>query len=185
MSRIRARTGSSPCEVSTTKSARLRFSASGSCRARMASSFSLGHVVARENSLALIFRRGRDHHHGIDAFLAAGLVQQRHIDHRDRRAGLLGVIKEFLPGGAEHRMDDLLQPLDRRGIMHHLRRQKRAIDLAVDRRAREMPLRWQAPPRLRIIDEPSRRRHRRERRPPRTVLRWSISPSRSSRSAQE
>ena len=41
MSRIRARTGSRPCEVSTTKSARLRFSASGSCRARMASSFSL------------------------------------------------------------------------------------------------------------------------------------------------
>ena len=40
MSRIRARTGSRPCEVSTTKSARLRFSASGSCRARMASSFS-------------------------------------------------------------------------------------------------------------------------------------------------
>src|SRR4030088_917095 len=40
MSRIRARTGSSPCEVSTTKSARLRFSAAGSCRARMASSIS-------------------------------------------------------------------------------------------------------------------------------------------------
>src|ERR1700746_1749689 len=41
MSRIRARTGSSPCDVSTTKFARLRFSASGICRARMASNFSL------------------------------------------------------------------------------------------------------------------------------------------------
>src|SRR6266704_2728539 len=41
MSRIRWRTGSSPSDVSTTKSARRRFSASGSCRARMASSFSL------------------------------------------------------------------------------------------------------------------------------------------------
>src|SRR5882757_4599252 len=40
MSRIRARTGSKPCDVSTTKSARLRFSASGNCRAMRASSFS-------------------------------------------------------------------------------------------------------------------------------------------------
>src|SRR6201999_2068886 len=40
MSRIRARTGSRPCEVSTTKCARCLFSASGICRARMASSFS-------------------------------------------------------------------------------------------------------------------------------------------------
>src|SRR6266545_6935410 len=40
MSRIAVRTGSSPCDVSTTKSARLRFSASGNCRARMPSSAS-------------------------------------------------------------------------------------------------------------------------------------------------
>src|SRR6266849_5291439 len=32
-----------------------------------------GHVVAGKDSLALNFRRGRDHHYGVDAFLAAGL----------------------------------------------------------------------------------------------------------------
>src|SRR5690348_5273051 len=40
MSRMRARTGSSPCDVSTTKSARLRYSASGICRATMELNFS-------------------------------------------------------------------------------------------------------------------------------------------------
>ena len=73
MSRICARTGSRPCEVSTTKSARLRFSASGNCRARMASSFSPRHVIARQNPFALEFRRGGDHNDRIDALLAAGL----------------------------------------------------------------------------------------------------------------
>src|SRR6201999_3751054 len=48
MSRIRVRTESRPCEVSTTKCARCLFSASGICRARMASSFS-----------AVIFGRAR------------------------------------------------------------------------------------------------------------------------------
>src|SRR5713226_2238694 len=32
-----------------------------------------GHVVARQDTLALNFRRRRDHHYRIDAFLAAGL----------------------------------------------------------------------------------------------------------------
>src|SRR5438067_13386750 len=43
------------------------------------------HIVARQDSLPLNFRRGRDHDHRIDAFLAAGLKQQRHIDHGDGR----------------------------------------------------------------------------------------------------
>src|SRR5260370_25728826 len=34
-----------------------------------------GHIVAGENPLALNFRRGRDHHHRIDALLATGLIQ--------------------------------------------------------------------------------------------------------------
>src|SRR5229473_8124272 len=38
-----------------------------------------GHVVALQDSLALNFRRCRDHHHRIDAFLTAGLEQERHI----------------------------------------------------------------------------------------------------------
>ena len=50
-----------------------------------------GHVVARQDSLALKFRRGRDHHHRIHPFLATGLEQQWHIDHRDRCAGPFGI----------------------------------------------------------------------------------------------
>ena len=185
MSRIRARTGSSPCEVSTTKSARLRFSASGSLPRQDGIELLAGHVVARQNSLALNFRRGRDHHHRIDALLAAGLKQQRHIDHRDGRAGSLGVVEEFLPGGAQHRMHDLPPAASSRPDHAPL-----APTAARDRPCRprscpETPLRWQAPPRLHIACERWRRHRRRERRLPRTALRWSISPSRSSRSTQE
>ena len=48
---------------------------------------------------------GRDHDDGIDAFLAAGLEQQRDIHHHDRRAGRSASSRNFL-GGAEHRVND-------------------------------------------------------------------------------
>ena len=184
MSRIRARTGSRPCEVSTTKSARLRFSASGNCRARMASSFSRGHVVARQNSLALDFRRRRHHHHRIDALLAAGLEQQRHIDHRDRRAGLLGVA-EGISGGRRPASDERSARAASSPPDHAPPAPKAWCDRPCRRRScPETPPRWPAPPRLRRTGERSRRHRKPARRPPRTALRWSISPSRSSRSAQ-
>ena len=94
-----------------------------------------GHVVAAENAFALNFRRSRHHHHRIDALLAAGFEQQGHVDHRDRRAGALGVVEEFLAGGAQHRMHDLLKLLHRRGIVHHARRELGTVDLAVGGRA--------------------------------------------------
>jgi hypothetical protein len=46
-------------------------------------------------------------------------------------------MKEFLTGGAQHRMNDLLQLLDRGRVMHHLRRETRAIYLAISGRARK------------------------------------------------
>ena len=39
--------------------------------------------------------------------------------------------------GPQHRMDDLLELLDRRRVMHHFGREPVAIDLAVDGRARK------------------------------------------------
>ena len=148
----------------------------------MASSFSAVMLPRASIALALDFRRSRDHHHRIDALLAAGFEQQRHVHNRDRRAGLLGIVEEFLMRGAQHRMHDLLELLHRGGIVHHARRKFGAIDLAVRQSCRETRPRSPAPPRLRRIDGRWRRRRRRERRPPRTALRWWISPSRSSRS---
>ena len=55
----------------------------------------VGHVVARQNPLALDFRRRRDHHNRIDVLLAAGLEQQGHINHRDGGAGLFGRARNF------------------------------------------------------------------------------------------
>jgi hypothetical protein len=80
----------------------------------------LRHVGACQNALALYFRRRGHNNHRIDPLLAAGFIQQRYIHHRDRRTGLLGVRQEFPMIGAQHRVHDLLQPLHRRGIMHHL-----------------------------------------------------------------
>src|SRR5258708_84154 len=70
------------------------------------------HVVARKNTLALNVRIRGDHHDGIDTLFATGFEQERHIDHRDRCAGTLGVVEELLEVRTQHRMHDLLQALD-------------------------------------------------------------------------
>ncbi len=44
---------------------------------------------------------------------------KRNVDHDDRGAGAFGILEEFLPAGAEHGMNDLLELLHRRGIVHH------------------------------------------------------------------
>ena len=90
------------------------------------------HGAARQNPLTLAFRAGRDNNHGIDALLAAGFEQQRDIHHHDGSAGALGFGQEFLAGGAEHRVNDLLKLLDGGRIVHHLGGKFGAIDLAVD-----------------------------------------------------
>ena len=95
-----------------------------------------------------------------------------------------GVVEEFLTGGAEHRMHDLLELLHRGGIVHHAA-PKAWRDRPCRRRwCRETPPRSPAPPRPRRSGGRPRRRRRPERRLPRTVSRWWISPSRSSRSVQ-
>jgi len=53
---------------------------------------------------------------------------------------LFGVLQEFLARCAEHRMNDLLEPPYRGGIVHHLRREACAVDLAANRGARERRL---------------------------------------------
>ena len=45
------------------------------------------------------------------------------------------ILEEFLAGGAEHRMDDLLELLHGGGIVHHPGGELCAVDLAVDGRA--------------------------------------------------
>ena len=52
----------------------------------MASSFSLGHARPLQHARALHLGRRRHHHHRIDPLVAAGLEQQRDIEHHDRRA---------------------------------------------------------------------------------------------------
>src|SRR6185312_4513581 len=66
-----------------------------------------------------------------DPFLASGLEQQWNIENHDRRLGGFRVSKELLPGGTEHGVDDLLELLDRRGVVHDACRQFGPVDLAV------------------------------------------------------
>src|SRR6202021_4170042 len=51
-----------------------------------------GHGAPGEDALALDFRRRRYHDHRIDALLATGFEQKRHIPHDNRRSALLGVL---------------------------------------------------------------------------------------------
>ena len=95
-----------------------------------------------------------------------------------------GLIEEFLAGGAEHRVNDLLELLDGRGIVHHLGGQLLRDRPCHRRSCREMPPRSPAPPRLHRFCERRHRRRKPARPPPRTALRWWIFPSRSSRSVR-
>ena len=151
----------------------------------MASSVSLRHGAARQNPLALSFRRGRHHHHRIDALFAAGLEQQRHVHHHDRRAGALGIIEEIFAGRRRASGWTICSScLMAAGLCSTLGGKFCPIDLAVDGGARETPLRSPAPPRLHRFCERRHRRRRPARRLPQTALRWWISPFRSSRSVQ-
>ena len=183
MSLICARTGSSPWEVSTTKSARLRFSASGICRARMELSLSSSMVPRASTRSRCSSGRRRHDDHRIDALLAAGLEQQRHIDHR-RPARRRPPHRQRISGATRRAWDA---------------RSARAASWPRDRAPRARTawrgrpcrptwcrgrrLRSPAPLRPRRVGARSHRRRRRARPPPRTALRWWISPFRSSRSA--
>ena len=58
---------------------------------------------------ALHLRRRRHHHHRIDAAVAAGLEQQRDIEHHDRRALGFRLRQEPSLGVLDHRMHDRLE----------------------------------------------------------------------------
>jgi len=77
----------------------------------------------------------RHHDRGIDTAVAAGLEQQRNIEHDNLGAGGLSVPQELLLGAPHQRMHDGLEPLQRRRIAHHLSAERHAIDLAAPGRA--------------------------------------------------
>ena len=84
MSRICARVWSKPCELSTTKSARRRFSASGICLARMRGEFLFPHAGRARTRVRAACGRRRDHDNGVATAVGAGLEQKRNVEDDDR-----------------------------------------------------------------------------------------------------
>jgi len=74
------------------------------------------HAGAPQHPLALHQGRCRHHEDIITPAIAAGFKQQRNIQHGKRLAPGAGVIEKPLLSGGDHRMKDLLQPLERSQI---------------------------------------------------------------------
>ena len=76
-------------------------------------------------------RRG-DHDHLVEATLAAHLVQERHLDHADRRRlGHFGEALAKTPLLADHaRVQDRLQVVEILGMLEHPAPEYGAVDLA-------------------------------------------------------
>ena len=131
MSRICARTGSRPCEVSTTKSARLRFSASGSLPRQDGVERLLRHGAARQDALALSLRRRSTPpppHRRVFRRRSRTATEypsprQAHRTLRHRQ--------EISAGRRQHRVNDLLELLDGSWIVQHACGKFRPVDLAV------------------------------------------------------
>ena len=129
-----SRAPSMPWPVSMTKSASARFSASGICLARIAANFSSRHARPRQHALALDLRRRGDDHDLVDAVAAAGLEQQRNVEHDQRCAGGAMRRQEGVGVGPHQRMDDRFEPLQRRADRPDtLARKLAAVDDAVVR----------------------------------------------------
>ena len=86
---------------------------------------------ALQEPCALHVRRRRDHHHGIDALVPAGLEQQRDIEHDHLGTGGLSLAKELGLGSAHQRMHDLLQPPQRLLVAGDALAKRGTVDLAV------------------------------------------------------
>ena len=177
------RAASMPWPVSITKSASRRFSSSGTCLARIASNFFLGHAGPRQHTFALHFWRRGHHHDLVDAAPAVGLEEQGYIDDRERRARRMVPLQEGRRVGAHQRMDDCLEPLQRRrspstcpqaspGRPHHRTS------------CPEMPPRPAARPCRDRAGAPPRRNHAPARRSPKTSSPSSTCPCRSSLSGR-
>ena len=61
--------------------------------------------------------------------------KKRHIEHDDAGAAGLRLGKEFFPRSEDQRMDDGLEPGERRVVVQHHRGELGAVDLAVGGRA--------------------------------------------------
>ena len=177
MSRTCARACSMPCELSTTKSARRRFSASGICLRQQRVELLLGHA-GRSSTRARCISAGADTTTiASTRLLAAGLEQQRNVEHHDRRAA------RFAPR-ARNAVSRLRAPADARSLPaarsagaiaeHRAGRACARSTLPSVGRARETPPRSAAPPRRRRARARPRRR-RAPARPPRrtTAPSWS------------
>ncbi len=126
--------------VSTTKSARARFSASGIWRASSWSSLasdSPGRCSSRSRCTS---GASADDDGGVDQRVGAGLEQQRDLHHGDRRA-VLGVLAQERPLGIAHqRMHDRLEFAKAIRSGNQRGAQLGAVDAAVLRRAGERAL---------------------------------------------
>jgi hypothetical protein len=110
-----------------TKSARARFSASGSLAGEDGGELVFGrHARSRQDTLSLDGRGGRDDDHHVNLVLRASLEQQRDIVEDQRRIPVR--LRKGLPCGVDRRVDDGFQPGESGGIGEHQRPQLRTLD---------------------------------------------------------
>ena len=135
-----ARVSSIVTPVSTTKVARLRFSASGIWRARIVSSFS-GVIPDRSMTRARCTSAGAlttiVH---VAAFVVSRLEQQRHFENRHGGAARPGSLQASAFGRVHQRMHDLAEALEALGIAQEGCRKFGSIDLAVGGRPWKLSL---------------------------------------------
>ncbi len=112
------------------KSARLRFSASGVCRARIVSN-SFADMPRASTRARLHIGRRRHHRHGVGALVAAGFEQQRNVEHDDIGALGFGLFEKRLLHAADDRVNNRFQFLHRLRLAQHLAAQGVAIDASV------------------------------------------------------
>ena len=172
---------SMPCALSTTKSARRRFSASGICRASSASSRS--RLTPRSSTRARCISAGADTTTVASTRLSPPVSNSSGMSSTTiRRAWRSASARNFCLGFAHQRMHDRFQPLQRRRIAQHAlaaapTRSTLPSVVVPGKRRLDQP----APPRLRKACAPPRRRRAPARLPRRTAAPSWTCPLRSSR----
>ena len=92
----------------------------------------LGHAWPGEHALTLEHAWGRDQEHGI-IFPAAAetLEQQRHVQHHEFDPAPGTSVQKLAPGTKDQRMQDHLEPPERRCVAKYPRAQRFAVDAAL------------------------------------------------------
>jgi hypothetical protein len=98
------------------------------------------HVPAQRDAVDLERARGRDDDDGIDPHLAAGLEQQRDIQHHRSTGGPPRPLHEGAFIGFDHRMQDMFQPGERLAVAEHGLTQRDSIDSSALRGSRKRRL---------------------------------------------